>query len=52
MFELLKTWQRVILFSVSAGLMTTSTLALKWLYGNINGIEQFKKEALHPIKTD
>ncbi|CAP69601.1 uncharacterized protein PODANS_1_12570 [Podospora anserina S mat+] len=52
MFELLKTWQRVILFSVSAGLMTTSTLALKWLYGKINGIEQFKKEALHPIKTD
>ncbi|KAK0729409.1 FAR-17a/AIG1-like protein [Apiosordaria backusii] len=50
--ELLKFWQRVILFSVSAVLMTASTLALKWLYGKINGIEEFKKEALHPIKME
>ncbi|KAK4197752.1 FAR-17a/AIG1-like protein [Triangularia verruculosa] len=51
-FELLKTWQRVVLFSVSALLMTMSTLALKWLYGKINGIEEFKREALHPIKGE
>ncbi|KAK4188354.1 FAR-17a/AIG1-like protein [Podospora australis] len=51
-FDMLSTWQRVLLFSVSALLMTGSTLALKWLYGRINGIEKFRKEALHPLKAD
>ncbi|KAK3330246.1 FAR-17a/AIG1-like protein [Apodospora peruviana] len=51
-FELLETWQRVLLFTFSAVLMTGSTLALKWVYGTINGSEELKQEALHPVKTD
>lgn len=51
-FDLLSTWQRVLLFSVSALLMTGSTMVLKWLYGKINGIDEFRKDALHPIKNE
>ncbi|KAL1880518.1 hypothetical protein VTK73DRAFT_5718 [Phialemonium thermophilum] len=51
-FEVLNTWQRVLLFSTSAALMTGSTMALKWLYGKLNGIEQLKRDALHPTKID
>ncbi|KAM7214693.1 FAR-17a/AIG1-like protein [Rhypophila decipiens] len=51
-FELLTTGQRVALFTFSAMLMTSSTLLLKWVYGALNGVEELKKEALHPIKTD
>jgi hypothetical protein len=29
-----------------------STMGLKWLYGMINGIEEFKREALNPVKVD
>ncbi|KAK3996464.1 hypothetical protein QBC44DRAFT_339458 [Cladorrhinum sp. PSN332] len=47
-FELLSTGQRVVLFTASGLLMTASTLGLKWVYGKLNGIEQFKQEALHP----
>jgi hypothetical protein len=49
--DLLSTGQRVILFTVSAGLMTGSTLALKWIYGKLNGIEELKEEAKHPLKS-
>ncbi|KAI0398442.1 FAR-17a/AIG1-like protein [Xylariaceae sp. FL0594] len=45
-FDILSLWQRVSLFTFSAVLMTSSTMALKWLYGKINGIEQFRKEAV------
>ncbi|KAI8961718.1 FAR-17a/AIG1-like protein [Daldinia sp. FL1419] len=45
-FDQLSTWQRVLLFTFSALLMTGSTMALKWTYGKINGIEEFKKEAV------
>ncbi|KAI1386989.1 FAR-17a/AIG1-like protein [Hypoxylon trugodes] len=45
-FELLNTWQRALLFTFSASLMTGSTMLLKWTYGKINGIEEFKKEAV------
>ncbi|KAI1503244.1 FAR-17a/AIG1-like protein [Biscogniauxia marginata] len=45
-FDILSTSQRVLLFSSSALLMTGSTMMLKWLYGKINGIEKFKKEAV------
>jgi len=51
-FELLVTWHRVLLFTFSAVLMTGSTMALKWIYGAVNGIEELKKEALNPIKLD
>lgn len=26
--------------------MTGSTMALKWIYGQVNGVEQFKREAV------
>jgi hypothetical protein len=45
-FDILSTWQRAALFSFSALLMTSSTMALKWVYGKANGIEKFKKEAV------
>jgi len=51
-FDLLSTWQRVLLFTTSACLMTGSTLALKWVYGKLNGIEELKEEAKHPLKVD
>ncbi|KAI1260099.1 FAR-17a/AIG1-like protein [Xylariaceae sp. FL1019] len=36
-FDMLSTWQRAALFTVSATLMTASTILLKWLYAWING---------------
>ncbi|KAK3945266.1 FAR-17a/AIG1-like protein [Diplogelasinospora grovesii] len=51
-FELLITWQRVLLFTFSAVLMTGSTMMLKWVYGKLNGIEEFKREAFNPAKVD
>ncbi|KAI1767656.1 FAR-17a/AIG1-like protein [Hypoxylon sp. FL1150] len=45
-FDILNTWQRALLFTFSATLMTGSTMLLKWTYGKINGIEEFKKEAV------
>ncbi|KAI1845618.1 hypothetical protein JX266_008229 [Neoarthrinium moseri] len=44
-FDILSTWQRVLLFTFSAALMTGSTMALKWVYGKVNGIEELKNEA-------
>lgn len=44
-FDVLSTWQRAILFTFSASLMTGSTILLKWTYGRINGIDKFEKEA-------
>ncbi|KAI0484911.1 FAR-17a/AIG1-like protein [Xylariaceae sp. FL0804] len=44
-FEILSTWQRALLFTFSALLMTGSTMALKWTYGRINGIESFRRDA-------
>jgi hypothetical protein len=41
----------MVLFNVSAALMTGSTMALKWVYGSLNGIEELKKEAKHPLKV-
>jgi hypothetical protein len=32
--------------------MTGSTMALKWIYGTVNGIESIKKDALRPVKVD
>ncbi|KAL7628214.1 hypothetical protein AAE478_002413 [Parahypoxylon ruwenzoriense] len=45
-FDILSTWKRMLLFTFSACLMTGSTMILKWTYGKVNGIEQFKKEAV------
>ncbi|KAI1339620.1 FAR-17a/AIG1-like protein [Xylariaceae sp. FL0016] len=45
-FDVLTKWQRALLFTFSALLMTGSTMTLKWLYGKINGIESFKKDAI------
>lgn len=44
-FDLLSLWQRALLFTFSAMLMTGSIMCLKWVYGKLNGVEQFKKEA-------
>lgn len=44
-FDILAPWQRAALFSFSALIMTGSTMTLKWVYGRVNGIEQFKNEA-------
>lgn len=51
-FDLLSTWQRVLLFTFSASLMTGSTLALKWIYGKVNGNQELKEAAKHPLKVD
>ncbi|KAK7970739.1 hypothetical protein PG988_009812 [Apiospora saccharicola] len=45
-FDVLSTWQRFLLFSFSSLVMSGSTMALKWLYGKLNGVEQFQKEAV------
>ncbi|KAI1467406.1 FAR-17a/AIG1-like protein [Daldinia caldariorum] len=45
-FDKLSTWQRIVLFTFSALLMTGSTMTLKWTYGKINGVEEFKKQAV------
>ncbi|KAK0703821.1 FAR-17a/AIG1-like protein [Lasiosphaeria miniovina] len=42
---LLTTWQRVVLFGFSAAMMAGSTIALKWVYGKVNGIGKFKRDA-------
>lgn len=52
LFEILATWQRVLLFTASAVLMTGSTAVLKWVYGTINGIEEMKRNAAAPLKID
>ncbi|KAI0387259.1 FAR-17a/AIG1-like protein [Hypomontagnella monticulosa] len=45
-FGILSTWQRALLFTFSASLMTGSTMLLKWTYGKVNGVEEFKREAV------
>ncbi|KAI1328279.1 FAR-17a/AIG1-like protein [Xylariaceae sp. FL0255] len=45
-FDVLSTWQRALLFTFSALLMTGSTMLLKWLYGKLNGLENFETEAI------
>lgn len=45
-FHVLNTWQRAALFGSSAFVMTGSTMGLKWIYGKINGVEKFKREAV------
>ena len=52
LFGLLSTSQRVLLFGTSATLMTGSTMVLKWVYGKLNGIEEFKREATKPVKLE
>jgi len=32
--------------------MTGSTMVLKWVYVRVNGIEEFRKSALNPMKID
>ncbi|CAN8098981.1 unnamed protein product [Discula destructiva] len=51
-FTLLTMPQRVALFMGSGITCALSTMGLKWLYGQINGIEEFKKEATNPVKAD
>jgi len=51
-FDLLTVPQRAVLFTVSGLLMSGSTMGLKWVYGKVNGIEKFKKDALNPVKSD
>lgn len=42
----------MLLFTSSAVLMTGSTMALKWIYGTVNGVESIKRDALRPAKVD
>ncbi|KUI67877.1 hypothetical protein VM1G_02721 [Cytospora mali] len=51
-FTFLSTPQRVGLFLFAGVTCALSTVGLKWLYGKINGIEELKREALNPVKTD
>jgi hypothetical protein len=51
MFEMLSTPQRILLFTLSASLMTASTGLLKWAYGRVNGSEKMRKEAYKPLKA-
>lgn len=51
-FTILTTPQRVALFTFSGFTCAASTMGLKWLYGKINSIEKFQKEALNPVKVD
>ncbi|KAJ4394177.1 hypothetical protein N0V93_003394 [Gnomoniopsis smithogilvyi] len=51
-FTVLTTPQRVALFTGSGLTCAFSTMGLKWLYGQINGIEEFKNEATNPVKVD
>ncbi|KAF3768893.1 hypothetical protein M406DRAFT_337222 [Cryphonectria parasitica EP155] len=51
-FTLLTTPQRIALFVGSGITCAISTMGLKWLYGKINGIEEFKKEAINPAKLE
>lgn len=41
-----------MLFTISATLMTGSTMALKYVYGKLNGIEELKEEGKHPLKAE
>ncbi|KAH8170217.1 FAR-17a/AIG1-like protein [Sarocladium implicatum] len=49
-FAVLNTAQRALLFVFAAGLSTTSSIALKWVYGKVNGYEQMRREAGKPLK--
>ncbi|KAK7745011.1 hypothetical protein SLS53_003246 [Cytospora paraplurivora] len=51
-FTVLDNTQRVALFLVSGFICALSTMGLKWLYGKINGIEEFKRDAVNPVKVD
>ncbi|KAL8304412.1 hypothetical protein RB597_004398 [Gaeumannomyces tritici] len=48
--DILTTPQRAVFFAFCASLEAGSTMALKWLYGTLNGVEDFKREALKPAK--
>ncbi|UNI14785.1 hypothetical protein JDV02_001381 [Purpureocillium takamizusanense] len=50
LFGLLSTAQRVLLFVTSAALVTISSGALKWVYGNVNSYDKAMKEPHKPIK--
>lgn len=50
-FTVLSTPQRVALFLTSGFICALSTMGLKWLYGKINGIEEFKRDAVNPVKV-
>jgi len=49
-FDILSTWQRGMLFTFSSIVMSGSTMALKWLYGKLNGVERFSEEAEEAVK--
>lgn len=49
---MLTTPQRVGLFTGAGVLAALGTMGLKWLYRQLNGIEEFKREATNPIKAD
>ncbi|KAK0387592.1 hypothetical protein NLU13_3838 [Sarocladium strictum] len=50
MFAVLNTTQRALLFTFAAGLSTMSSVALKWVYGKVNGFEAIRREAHKPLK--
>jgi hypothetical protein len=52
LLALLSTWQKLFLGVVCVALMTCSTMVLKWVYGRVNGVEEFRKGDFNPIKID
>jgi hypothetical protein len=46
------TWQKLLLCVISVALKTDSTMDLKWLYGQINGVEEPRRRAFNSIKID
>jgi len=51
-FDILSIPQRALLFALAALIMTSSSAALKWVYGKVNGIEDMKREATkEPIRV-
>lgn len=49
-FAVLNTTQRAMLFTFAAGLSTMSSIALKWVYGTVNGYDWMRREAGKPLK--
>lgn len=52
LLEQLSTWHKLFLCIITAALMTGSTIALKWVYGRFNGVEELRRGAFNPIKVN
>jgi hypothetical protein len=48
--ELMTRPQRAMLFAFSSSLFSASSVALKWLYGRVNGAPAIAADASRPLK--